>query len=90
MNIPQDYNSVSPYLIIRDALNAIQFYKKAFGAIETAVSAGAKIIRPMQDQFFGDRSCAIEDPFGHLWSIATRKENITREEMLKRFNEMMK
>ena len=56
---------------------------------QQAISQGAKIIRELQDQFFGDRSGALEDPFGHIWSIATRKENLTREEMLNRFANMM-
>lgn len=147
--LPADYHTISPYLVIKGAAKAIDFYKKVFYAselmrmnmpdgkigfaelkigdsllllsdeftemaafgphtlggspvrihlyvddvdaiIKKAVSAGAKLLRPAQDQFFGDRSASIEDPFGHIWSIATHKEDVSRSEMLKRFNQMMK
>ena|SRR3990167_6859119 len=55
-----------------------------------AVAAGAKLIRPLEDQFFGDRLGSLEDPFGHLWNIATKKEKVSREEMVKRFDALMK
>lgn len=50
-----------------------------------AVSAGAKVVRPVVDQFYGDRSGNIEDPFGHVWTIATHKEDVAPEEIEKRF-----
>ena len=43
-----------------------------------AVAAGVKELRPVKDQFYGDRSGSIEDPFGHVWHIATRKEDCRR------------
>jgi PhnB protein len=49
-----------------------------------AVGAGAKEIRPVQDQFYGDRSGTFADPFGHVWTISTHKEDISMEEMKKR------
>jgi len=49
-----------------------------------AVAAGAKVLRPVQDQFYGDRSGIVEDPFGHIWNIATHKEDLTPEELEKR------
>src|SRR5258706_218374 len=49
-----------------------------------AVSAGAKLLRPVQDQFYGDRSGTILDPFGHKWTIATHKEDLSPEEIQKR------
>ncbi|TLX68996.1 MAG: VOC family protein [Thaumarchaeota archaeon] len=48
-----------------------------------AVSAGAKVLDPVKDQFWGDRHGRIEDPFGHLWSIATHKKDLSSEEMKK-------
>ena len=54
-----------------------------------AVAAGAKLVRPVQDQFWGDRSGMIEDPFGHMWGIATCKEVVSHDEMRKRFENMM-
>ena len=49
-----------------------------------AVSAGGKVLRPIQDQFYGDRSATIADPFGHKWTIATHKEDVSPEEIQKR------
>ncbi len=51
---------------------------------ERAVAAGAKVLRPLKDQFYGDRSGTLEDPFGHVWTIATHKEDLTTEEMARR------
>lgn len=53
-------------------------------AVERAVAAGAKIVRPVADQFYGDRGGCIEDPFGHQWYLATQKEIVSPEEMEKR------
>jgi PhnB protein len=58
-----------------------------------AISAGAKVHGPMgqlADQFWGDRSGTFTDPYGYSWSVATRKEDVTREEMEKRGAEFMK
>jgi PhnB protein len=141
--IPDGYHTATPYLIVNGAAQAIEFYKKAFGATEImrmaqpggkvghaeikigdsiimladespdvgarspqsiggspvsimlyvedvdrifsqAVAAGAKVKRPVADQFYGDRTGGIEDPFGHLWYIATHKEDVSPEEMRKR------
>lgn len=141
--IPDGYHTATPYLIIKDAAKAIEFYKKAFGATEMmrmsqpdgrighaeikigdspimladefpemgarspqslggspvsillyvadvdacaerAVTAGAKVVRPVKDQFYGDRSGSFEDPFGHQWHIATHVEDVAPEEMHKR------
>jgi PhnB protein len=52
--------------------------------IEQAVAAGAKLVRPAADQFYGDRMGGIEDPFGHTWYVATHKEDVSPEEMQRR------
>jgi len=147
--IPDGYRSVTPYLIVKGAARAIDFYKKVFGAKERmrmdgpngtighaeleiddsvvmladecpdmsfrspqsiggsgvslhlyvkdvdacfnrAVTAGAKALKPLQDQFYGDRSGTVEDPFGHIWSIATHKEDVSPEEIHKRMEQLMK
>ncbi|MGQ0834694.1 MAG: VOC family protein [Gammaproteobacteria bacterium] len=144
--IPDGYHSVTPYLVMRDASRAIDFYKRALGATELfrfdapggkighaeirigdsvimladehpdmgyrgpqslggsavslmvyvddadsqfrrAVDAGAKVKQPLKDQFYGDRSGTIEDPFGHVWTIATHKEDLSSEEVMKRAEE---
>jgi len=147
--IPDNYRSVTPYLIVEDASRALEFYQQAFGAQERmrlpspdgkvmhaeidlgdsvimladefpdrgirgpksfggspvslvlyvedvdavfrqAVAAGAKATREVMDQFYGDRSGMLEDPFGHAWSIATHKEDLTPDEISRRFQELMK
>jgi PhnB protein len=51
---------------------------------EQAVAAGAKVIRPVANQFYGDRTGTVEDPFGHTWHLATHQEDLTPEEMQQR------
>ena len=138
--IPAGYHSVTPYMICKGAADAIEYYKKAFGAVEevrmagpdgrighaelkigdsyvmladehpdmgiyspphyggspvsvllyvenadatvnAAVTAGAKITRPLKDEFYGDRAATITDPFGHQWYIHTHIKDVTPEEM---------
>jgi PhnB protein len=147
--IPDGYHSVTPYLIVKGADRAIEFYKQVFGAAQRmrmdgpngtvghaeieidgsaimladefpdigfrspqsiggtgvslhlyvkdvdacfnrAVAAGAKALRPVQDQFYGDRSGTLEDPFGHVWTISTHKEDLSPEELQKRAEAFMK
>ena len=49
-----------------------------------AIASGATEMKPLQDQFYGDRSGTLKDPYGHRWTIATHKEDVTPEEMDKR------
>ena len=53
-----------------------------------AVAAGGKVKRPMKDQFYGDRSGTLEDPFGHVWSVSTHKEDLSMEEIGRRMQAM--
>jgi PhnB protein len=55
-----------------------------------AVDAGAKLTRPIADQFYGDRLGSVTDPFGHVWHIATHKEDLSAEEMKRRADKHMK
>ncbi|MDA8384022.1 MAG: VOC family protein [Betaproteobacteria bacterium] len=141
--IPEGYRSVTPYLGVRGAAEAIEHYKRALGAVELfrlstptggvghaelmvgdsrimladerpegvlrspltlggtaiglhvyvedvdarfarAIEAGAKVISPVKDQFYGDRTGTLEDPFGHVWTLATHKEDLSPEEIAKR------
>lgn len=145
--IPDGYHTVTPYLIVKGAAKALDFYKQAFGAQELfrlagpggrimhaeirigdspimladeapeflatspetlggtpvgfmiyvedvdrsfrqAIDAGGKEIRPVVDQFYGDRSGTVMDPFGHKWTIGTHKEDVSPEEMQKRMEKM--
>ena len=144
-HVPKGYQAVTPYLIIKGAAQAIDYYKNVFGAtelfrmdgpdgkvghaelqigdshimladenpsmgtghasattiggspvslylylpdvdavVDRAVAEGAKILKPVQDQFYGDRSGFIQDPFGHLWGVATHVEDVSPEEMEER------
>jgi PhnB protein len=145
--IPDGFHSVTPYLTVRGGVEAIEFYKQAFGAVERcrmpspdgkgighaellignsivmlsdefpeykklspltikgtavslalyvedvdavynrAVAAGAKVVQPLTDKFYGDRSGCITDPFGHEWTIMTHKEDVSPEEMDRRLKE---
>ena len=144
--IPEGYHSVTPYLTISGATQALEFYKTAFGATELfrmehegkighaeikigdspimladehpemgnkspatlggspvgimiyvddvdqiynqAIAAGGKEIKPLQDQFYGDRSGTLIDPFGHIWTVATHTEDVTPEEIDRRLAAM--
>jgi PhnB protein len=55
-----------------------------------AVAAGAKQLRPVKDQFYGDRTGTFEDPYGHVWHIATHKEDLSPDELKRRADEAMK
>jgi PhnB protein len=146
--IPAGYHTATPFMIIGDAAAAIEFYKKAFGAVELyrmptpdgkiahaeikigdspfmiaeeapdrgylgakalggtpisillyvedvdamaeqAIAAGATLVKPVRDEFYGDRTGSFADPFGHQWHIATHKEDVSPEEMNRRMNEHM-
>ena len=146
--IPEGYTSVTPYLTVKGAAKAIDFYKAAFGAVELmrfpgpdgtiahaeigigdarimlsdenrqmghvapqspgasgtglmlyvtqvdrvfaeAVKAGSTVKQAVKDQFYGDRSGTLVDPFGHLWTVATHVEDVTPEEMQKRMQKEM-
>jgi len=54
-----------------------------------ALAAGAKQLRPLEDQFYGDRSGQFEDPFGHRWSVATHIEDVPPDEMMRRAEQAM-
>jgi PhnB protein len=59
-------------------------------AFARAVAAGAKVFKPVEDQFYGDRSGTVTDPFGHVWTLSTHIEDVSAEEMHRRAAEHMK
>jgi PhnB protein len=146
---PSGYHSVTPYLAIRDAKSALDFYARAFGAelvlkldmpdgkvahaevrmgdsilmlseenpdwgnrspqalggspvslmiylpdvdvaFARALAAGAEQVRPVEDQFYGDRSGTVKDPFGYQWTLATHIEDVSTEEAQQRMEAMLK
>lgn len=63
--------------------NVDEFFKRA-------IEAGAKVLRPLKDEFYGDRMGTLQDPFGHNWHVATHVEDVSEEEMQKRATENWK
>jgi PhnB protein len=74
----------SPQALGGTPISLLLYFEDADAVVARAVSGGAKVVRPVQDQFYGDRSGIITDPFGHMWNIATHKEDLSPEEMQKR------
>ena len=66
------------------------YVENADKTIKKAVANGSKLLIPPTDQFYGDRSGRIEDPFGHVWIISTHIEDVSDKEMQKRFKNWMK
>jgi PhnB protein len=146
--IPEGYHSVTPYLYVKGAVAAIDFYKEVFGAtelmrmlgpngkvmhaelkigdsivmladeepsraimspltvggfsvglhlyvensdaiIKKALENGARQLHPVKNQFYGDRSGSLLDPFGHMWTVATHVEDVSPEEIKKRMTTAM-
>ena len=68
----------------------MRLFESIVEANHRAVAAGAKVKMPLADMFWGDRYGVVTDPFGHEWSIATHKEDLTPQEIQKRGLEFMK
>lgn len=78
------WGSLSP-LALKGSPVVIHLYVEDADAVfQRALSAGAKVRQPLADAFWGDRYGQVADPFGHFWSVATHKEDLTPEEMMKR------
>lgn len=70
---------------------SIALYVEDVDAVfDRAVAAGARVVRPVSDQFYGDRAGTLEDPFGHVWSIMTHKEDLSEQEIKQRMAAMSK
>ena len=74
----------SPLSVGGSSVNLLLYVEDVDKLASQAVAAGAKVRRKVQDQFYGDRSGTFEDPFGHVWSIATHTEDVSPAEMQKR------
>jgi PhnB protein len=78
----------SPKALGSTPVSVVLYVEDADKVFNQAVSAGAKSVRPMKDQFYGDRMGTLEDPFGHVWSIGTHVEDVSPQEMKKRMAEL--
>jgi PhnB protein len=74
----------SPQSLGGSAVSIYLYVVDVDGLAKQAVAAGATLVRPVKDQFYGDRSGSLEDPFGHQWHIATHVEDVTPDEVQKR------
>ncbi|MGZ8903488.1 MAG: VOC family protein, partial [Methylobacter sp.] len=79
-----DFNALSPQTIGGSAVSIMLYVEDVDTVVDRAVAAGASLIMPVKDQFYGDRSGKIIDPFGHHWMIATHKEDVSPEEIRQR------
>jgi PhnB protein len=85
-----EMNIVSPTTLGNSPVGLLLYVDDADATFAKAVALGAQVEKPMADQFYGDRTGTIKDPFGHKWTIATHKEDVTPEEMQRRMAAMAK
>ena len=81
-----DFGALSPPSIGGSPVKLHLYVDDCDAAVARAVAAGATLMRPVVDQFYGDRSGMIADPFGHSWFVATLKEQVAPEEMQRRWD----
>jgi PhnB protein len=79
-----DVQAYSPKTIGGSPVTMHLYVEDVDAAVARAVATGAKLIRPVADQFYGARTGGIEDPFGYRWFIATHKEDLTMDEIRRR------
>jgi PhnB protein len=79
-----ELQALSPKTIGGSPVSMHVYVEDVDAAVDRAVKAGAKLVRPVADQFYGDRTGGIEDPFGYRWFIATHKEDLTMDEIRRR------
>jgi PhnB protein len=80
----------SPKTLGGVGMSILLYVDDADAMFDRAIAAGATVTRPLANQFYGDRSGTVTDPFGHIWTIATHVEDVTEEEMARRAAEMAK
>lgn len=84
-----EYDSVGPQTVGNTTVSLLVYVEDVDAFVARAVAAGATLLRPVADQFYGDRVGWLKDPFGHKWSFASRVEEVSPEEMQRRFSAMM-
>lgn len=80
----------SPQSLGGSPVSIMLYVENADRMTEQAVAAGAKIVRPLENKFYGDRSATLADPFGHTWHVSTHIEDVSSEEMNRRIAAAMK
>jgi PhnB protein len=84
-----DWGALSPASLGGTAFSLHLYVADVDAAVRHASSCGATVLRAPKDEFFGDRSALLIDPFGHQWHLATRRENVTPQEMQRRWNQAL-
>jgi PhnB protein len=84
-----DFGALSPLTVGGTPVSLHLYVPDVDHTVKQASDAGATVLRPVKDEFFGDRTGLVVDPFGHRWHLATRKEEVSPEEMQKRWNDSM-
>jgi PhnB protein len=84
-----EMNFRSPQTVGGPSTHFMIYVEDVDARVERAVAAGAKLTRPVKDQFYGDRTGCVEDPFGHVWLIATHIEDLSPEEIRRRLDAEM-
>ena len=84
-----DMGVLSPKTVGGTPVTISVYVEDVDAVFDAAVAAGASSVRPVENQFYGDRSGQFEDPFGHRWSVATHVEDVPPDEMEKRMSEAM-
>ena len=79
-----DMGAVGPKTVGGTPVSLHVYVEDSDAVFERAIQAGARKLRPVEDRFYGDRSGAFEDPFGHRWDVSTHVEDVPPEEMSKR------
>jgi PhnB protein len=83
-----DFGALSPASIGGTPVSLHLYVEDVDRVVESAAAAGATILRAVKDEFYGDRAGMILDPFGHKWHIATHKEDVSPQEMQRRWGSM--
>jgi uncharacterized glyoxalase superfamily protein PhnB len=83
-----EWNSLGPKALKGSPVTIHLYVDDVDAVVKRAVAAGAKITMPIDDMFWGDRYGKLEDPFGHHWSVATHKREVSREEMQQAMKKM--
>jgi PhnB protein len=84
------FGALSPPTVGGTPVSLHLYVEDIDATIKRAEAAGAIVLRPAEDQFYGDRSGMIADPFGHHWHLATRKKDVSPEEIQKHYTELLK
>lgn len=83
-----EMGALSPQTLGGSAIRMHLYVENADQVVEDALAAGATLKRPVENQFYGDRSGAVEDPWGHHWHVSTHVEDVSEEEMMRRMKEL--